>query len=128
MPMTILALDIPGQEQTDILVELVRELQAELYEGTRLIYSDGVFPTTNQLSGPERLGFYLEHTDPADYALLFDDNYIEALMRFGPEALGATIASPYWLNEMSVRQSFERNRKDFMRLIDQSRSGSQRFK
>jgi hypothetical protein len=128
MPLTILPLDLPGEVMTQIMEETVREILQELEEGARQIYNDGVFPGTKPLSAPERLGFYLENTDFADYELLFDDNYIEALMQLGPEAIGASIASPYWLNQMSIRGSFERNRKDFMRLVNQEQGRRERFR
>ncbi len=118
MPLLVLPLDIPGEDMTAILEQTVTDLLQELDQLSDQIYSDGVFPGTRVMSAPVRLASYLEHTDPQDYSKIFDNDY---LLRLGA-GLDTPPVSPYWLNQLSVPGSFERNRRDFERLITQQQS------
>lgn len=121
--MLILPMDLPGEEMTDILEQTVKELLAELDEQSDQIFSDGVFPGTKVLTAPERLGSYLSNTEVEDYKKLFDDNY---LLRLGA-GLDTPPVSPYWLNQLSIPDSFERNRRDFQRLVTQDMGRRERY-
>lgn len=96
--------------------ETVTELLQELESEAQQVYSDGILPGTSHMAAPERLARYLEQTDINDYAKLFDDDYLLRLSA----GLEAPPVSKYWLNQLSVRSSYDRNRKDFVRLLTQA--------
>ena len=113
MPLLNLPLDIEGEKVTNLIEETVLEMCEEFKDLISAVYSDGVFPGTKQLSAPQRLANYLEQTEVADFPKLFDEDY---LLRLG-NGLEAPPVSKYWLNQLSIRESYERNRKDFLRLV-----------
>lgn len=116
MPLQILPLDLPGADMTALMKETVNDLLAELQEMASQIYSDGIFPGTSPLPAKQRLVNYLTATDPQDYSKIFDEDYLLRLS----QGLETPPISPYWLNQLSVRSSYDRNRKDFVRLLTQA--------
>ncbi len=129
MPLQVLPLDLPGESMTELMQEAVKEMLAELEPLSREIYADGVLPGTYSLSSAERLANYYSNTDPADWALMFE--YDEALGQWGTDenyllrlrnGLDAPPVSPFWLNMVSTQGTFERNRRDFMRLVNQDQA------
>lgn len=124
MPMMRLALDLPGAEVTALMREVVQEVLDELGDGTNQVYSDGYLPGTEPQPGPVRFAKYLEVTDPMDYENLFDDDYFSRMAA----GLDAPPVSKYWLDQMAIRGSFDRNRKDFQRLLDLNNKARERFK
>lgn len=115
MPLQILPLNLPGETMTELMKEAVAEMLAELEPLSREVYSDGVLPGTFHLSAPERLANYLNNTDPSDMELLIDDDYLLRLKN----GLDRPPVSPFWLNQISTQGTYERNRRDFVRLINQ---------
>lgn len=124
MPLLNLALDLPGAEITALMEEIVDELLANISDMANDVYSDGIFPGTYPLTGPQALGQYLENTDPMDYEKLFDDDYLLRLQN----GLDAPPVSQYWLAQLSDRTSYDRNRNDFQRLITQSQGRRERYR
>lgn len=112
MPLLNLPLNLPGETITEIMKQIVDELTQEFEVVAQSVYSDGVFPGVTH-NGPQTIQDYLEVTDPRDYRNIFDEDYLLRL----ENGLDAPPVSKFWLNQLSVRSSFDRNRKEFMRLL-----------
>ncbi len=127
MPLMILPLGISGEDDTDIAEDVIAEMVAEIKDGFKLAYSDGILPGTRPVkSDMAKYAAFLEQTDPADIdpnwtqtggatRNILDEGYLVRL----EQGLDTPPASPYWLNSLSVRSSFDRNRREFVRLITQ---------
>lgn len=110
-----LPVNLPGERQTELIEETVGELVKEFEDWIDNVYSDGILPGLKPLGAKERLAGYLNSTDPADYELLIDNDYLMRLQ----QGLDRPPVSPFWLNSVSSPATYDRMRRDFLHLINQ---------
>ncbi len=113
MPLQTLSFNLPGEDITAIWKQEVEDFLADFEETASNIFSDGIMPGTHRPPAKQRLMQYLQATDPQDFAKLFDEDYLLRLQN----GLEAPPVSKFWLNQLSIRTSYDRNRKDFIRLL-----------
>ncbi len=121
MPLQRLSFNLPGEIITDTWKRVVNEYMENFEEFAHSIWEDGVMPGTSPLPWKKRLVNYLIVTQDLtrtpdgknDLDRLVDDDYLLKL----DNGLEHPPVNPYWLNQLSIRSSYERNRKDFVRLL-----------
>lgn len=110
----MVALRLPGETKTAIMKMKVDEMLRGLNDRVANFYSDGVFPGTEQMPASKRLPNYaMQTTALGDIALLANPDYVDEYKagRAPPPQ------SPFWLNALSVPDTFKEMQSDFMRLL-----------
>jgi hypothetical protein len=106
---------LPVERANEIAYQLIDQMVQELEDLIEMAFPADQLPFMEKPTARERFARYVTATDPADRAILFNDNYLEQL-KTGEAVLPV---SDFWRNALTVPSVFEELRKDFVRLYDQ---------
>lgn len=109
---------LPGETWTRLIEDKTRGIGERILKRAEELFPDGIFPTTVQLKGRQKLQQYLRvTTDLSDFARLADPDY-ETKLRTGLLPYGDPgPQSPYWKNALSLPGKFKELSKEFMGLL-----------
>ena len=110
-----LPLRISGERGTEIMRRVVEEAVDDFERRVLSAYPDQTMPGLRKLSAGESFARMVIGTQPADFPLLQDEEYVEHY-RLG---LVPPPVSPLWLNLLSIPSLFKEQQRNFLRWYRQ---------
>lgn len=99
-------------EQWETVVENWADWAEAQIEAFQQHMKDNKFPSMREMSPDQRFAYYVTMTDPQDFQLLQQPDYIEKYRK----GLYPILKSPRWQTLMSIPDLFQEVRSDFLSL------------